>query len=120
VFQVHGMDRHGKVVLRKRLRRVQVLAFFANLPPCLIGLEACGGALYWARALSGLGHEARLMPPQYVKPYLKTNKHDAADAEACCARSSAPTTESAVGARRGCSGRACGSRRSRANGNRRR
>jgi transposase len=84
LFQVHGVDQHGKVVLRKRLRRAQVLAFFANLPPCLIGLEACGGAHHWARALSGLGHEVRLMPPQYVKAYVKTNKHDAADAEACC------------------------------------
>ena len=84
VFQVHGVDRHGKVVLRKRLARGKVLAFFANLPRCLIGLEACGGAHYWARELQALGHDARLMPPQYVKAYVKTNKHDAADAEACC------------------------------------
>jgi transposase len=84
VFQVHGVDRHGKVVLRKRLSRGRVLAFFANLPPCLIGLEACGGAHYWARELRALGHEVRLMPPQYVKAYVKTNKHDAADAEGCC------------------------------------
>jgi transposase len=84
VFQVHGVDRHGKVVLRKQLRRAQVLGFFANLPPCLIGLEACAGAHYWARELSRLGHEVRLMPPQYVRPYVKTNKHDAADAEGCC------------------------------------
>jgi transposase len=84
VFQVHGVDRHGKVVLRKRLSRGRVLAFFANLPPCLIGLEACGGAHYWARKLRALGHEVRLMPPQYVKAYVKTNKHDAADAEGCC------------------------------------
>jgi transposase len=81
---VHGVDQRGKVVLRKRLSRGTVLAFFANLPRCLIGLEACGGARYWARELSGLGHEARLMPPQYVKAYVKTNQHDAADAEACC------------------------------------
>ena len=84
VFQVHGVDRHGKLVLRQRLQRAQVLAFFANLPPCLIGMEACAGAHYWARALSALGHAVRLMPPQYVKAYVKTNKHDAADAEACC------------------------------------
>jgi transposase len=84
VFQVHGVDQHGKVVLRKRLSRGKVLAFFANLPPCLIGLEACGGAHYWARELTKLGHEVRLMPPQYVRPYVKTNKHDAADADACC------------------------------------
>lgn len=84
VFQVHGIDQQGKVVLRKRLCRARVLTVFANLPPCLIGLEACGGAHYWARELTRLGHEVRLMPPQYVKPYVKTNKHDAADAEACC------------------------------------
>jgi transposase len=84
VFQVHGIDRHGKVVLRKRLTRAKLLAFFANLPRCLIGLEAGGGAHHWARELQALGHEARLMPPQYVKAYVKSNKHDAADAEACC------------------------------------
>jgi transposase len=84
LFQGHGVDRGGKVVLRRQLRRATVLAFFANLPPCLIGLEACGGAHYWARELTKLGHEVRLMPPQYVRPYVKTNKHDAADAEACC------------------------------------
>jgi transposase len=84
VFQVHGVDRHGKVVLRKRVARAKVLAFFANLPRCVIGLEACGGAHHWARELIKLGHDARLMPPQYVKAYVKTNKHDAADAEACC------------------------------------
>ena len=84
LFQVHGVDARGRVVLRKRLPRAQVLAFFANLPRCLIGLEAGGGAHYWARELQALGHDARLMPPQYVKPYVKTNKHDAADAAACC------------------------------------
>ncbi|HXV08415.1 MAG TPA: IS110 family transposase [Burkholderiales bacterium] len=84
VFQVHGVDEHGKVVLRKPLRRAQVLTFFANLPACRIGLEACAGAHHWARRLAALGHEVRLMPPQYVKAYVKTNKHDAADAEACC------------------------------------
>ena len=84
LFQVHGVDRHGKVVLRKRLARARVLTLFANLPRCLIGLEACGGAHCWARELSRLGHEVRLMPPQYVKAYVKTNKHDAADAEGCC------------------------------------
>jgi transposase len=84
VFQVHGVDERGRVVLRRRLARGQVLAFFANLPRCLVGLEACAGAHHWARELTRLGHEARLMPPQYVKAYVKTNKHDAADAEACC------------------------------------
>jgi transposase len=84
VFQVHGTDQQGKVVLRKRLARGKVLGFFANLPRCLVGLEACGGAHYWGRELAKLGHQVRLMPPQYVKAYVKTNKHDAADAEACC------------------------------------
>ncbi|MGH6914482.1 MAG: IS110 family transposase, partial [Geminicoccales bacterium] len=78
------VDARGDVVLRKRLARAKVLEFFANLPRCLIGLEACGGAHHWARELRALGHEVRLMPPQYVKPYVKTNKHDAADAEGCC------------------------------------
>jgi transposase len=84
VFQVHGLDRQGRVVLRKRLARAKVLTFFANLRRCVIGLEACGGAHHWARELIRLGHDARLMPPQYVKAYVKTNKHAAADAEACC------------------------------------
>jgi transposase len=84
VFQVHGVDARGRAVLRKRLARAKVLEFFVNLPRCVIGLEACGGAHHWARELIRLGHDARLMPPQYVKPYVKTNKHDAADAEACC------------------------------------
>jgi transposase len=83
-FQVHGADERGKTVLRKKLVRGRVLEFFANLPPCVIGMEACGSAHYWARELIKLGHEVRLMPPQYVKPYVKTNKHDPADAEACC------------------------------------
>jgi transposase len=85
VCQTHGLDHHGRVVLRRRLSRAAVLAFFANLPRCVIGLEACGGAHYWAPELTKLGHDARLMPPQYVRPYVKTNKHGAADAEACCA-----------------------------------
>jgi transposase len=84
VFQVHAVDVAGSVVLRKRLRRGQVLAFFAELPPCLIGLEACATAHHWARELIALGHETRLMPPSYVKAYVKRNKHDVADAEAIC------------------------------------
>ena len=83
-FQIHGVAACGRTTLRKKLRRGKVLEFFANLPACLIGMEACGGAHYWARELTKLGHEVRLMPPQYVKPYVKTNKHDAADAEGCC------------------------------------
>src|SRR5258708_13896160 len=84
VFQVHAIDEEGGIVLRKRLRRGQVLAFFAGVPPCLVGLEACATAHYWARELIALCHEARLMPPNYVKAYVKRNKHDVADAEAIC------------------------------------
>jgi transposase len=84
VFQVHGVDANGATVLRKQLRRGQVLAFFAKMPPCLIGLEACATAHHWARELGALGHEVRLMPAQYVKAYVKRNKTDAADAEAIC------------------------------------
>jgi transposase len=84
VFQVHGIDVRGKVGLRKQLRRSQVLAFFAQLPRCLIGMEACAGAHFWARKLTQLGHTVKLIAPQFVKPYVKTNKNDAADAEAIC------------------------------------
>ena len=80
VFQVHGADKDGRPVVRKKLRRGQVLGFFAGLPPCLIGLEACASAHYWARELQGLGHAVRLIPPQYVKPFVKRNKNDASDA----------------------------------------
>lgn len=91
VFQLHGVDRHGNVVLKKQLKRPQMVVFFANLSPCLIGMEACGGANHWARKLQELGHTVRLMAPQYVKPYVKTNKHDAADAEAICEAVTRPT-----------------------------
>jgi transposase len=84
VFQLHGVDANGKTVLRKQLKRNQILAFFANLSPCRIGLEACSGAHYWARELIKLGHDARLISPQFVKPYVKGNKNDANDAEAIC------------------------------------
>jgi transposase len=84
VFQVHGVDARGKCTLRKQLKRQQVMAFFSQLPPCLIGMEACGGAHFWARKLTGLGHTVKLISPQFVKPYVKTNKNDAADAEAIC------------------------------------
>jgi len=84
VFQVHGVDARGKIVLRKQLRRDQMSTFFANLPPCLIGVEACGGAHHWARKLQTFGHTVKVMAPQFVKPYVKTNKHDAADAQAIC------------------------------------
>lgn len=84
VFQVHAVDEHGKVALRKQLRRDQMTVFFVNLPPCLIGMEACGSAHHWARTLQGFGHTVRLMSPQFVKPYVKSNKNDVADAEAIC------------------------------------
>ena len=83
-FQVHGVDENGQTIIRRKLARGKVLSFFANLPPCVVGLEACGGAHHWARELTKLGHNARLMPARYVRAYVKTNKHDAADAEACC------------------------------------
>jgi transposase len=83
-FQIHGVDETGQTILRRKLARGKVLAFFANLPSCLIGLEACGGSHHWARELIKLGHDAKLMPARYVRAYVKTNKHDAADAEACC------------------------------------
>ena len=91
VFQVHGIDAAEKVVVRKRLRRRQVLEFFKALPPCLIGMEACATAHYWARELTKLGHEVRLMPAKDVKAYVKRNKNDAADAEAICEAVRRPT-----------------------------
>jgi transposase len=84
VFAVHGVNEHDRTVLRKVLKRDQIAAFFANLPTCLIGMEACSSAHYWARKLQGMGHTVRLIAPQFVKPYVKTNKNDAADAEAVC------------------------------------
>ena len=84
VFQVHGVDVQGKVVVTKRLRRDAVLAFFANLAPCVVGMEACAGSHFWAREIARLGHTVRLMAPQYVKPYVKRQKNDRADAEAIC------------------------------------
>lgn len=91
VFQVHGVDASGAPVLRKRLRRNQLVAFFAGLPRCVVGLEACATAHYWARELQAVGHEVRLMPAQYVKAYVKRNKNDAADAEAICEAVRRPT-----------------------------
>jgi len=91
VFQVHGIDATEKVVVRKQLRRGQVLKFFAALPPCLVGMEACASAHYWARELTKLGHEVRLMPAKDVKAYVKRNKNDAADAEAICEAVRRPT-----------------------------
>src|SRR3954469_24397984 len=84
VLQVHGVDEHGRVALRRALKRTDVLKLFVNLRPCVVGLEACGSAHYWARKLTQLGHTVKLMAPQFVKPYVKTNKSDARDAEAIC------------------------------------
>lgn len=84
IFQIHGVDKNGKTVLKKKLMRDQLLSFMVNIPKCLVGIEACGGANYWARELIKLGHEVKLMAPQFVKPYVKTNKNDQADAEAIC------------------------------------
>jgi len=84
VFQVHGVDAAGQVVIRRQLRRQHVLAFFQKLPPCLVGIEACASSHHWSRELQALGHTVRLMPPAYVKPYVKRQKNDATDAEAIC------------------------------------
>jgi transposase len=90
-FQVHGVDAEGATVLRKQLRRAQVLAFFSRLPRCVVGMEACATAHFWARELRALGHEVRLMPAQYVKAYVKRNKNDAADAAPICEAVVRPT-----------------------------
>ena len=91
VFQVHAIDDAGEVIVRRSLRRRQVLPFFAKLEPCLIGMEACGTSHHWARELETLGHEVKLMPPAYVKPYVKRGKTDAADAEAIAEAVRRPT-----------------------------
>ncbi|CAM3285157.1 Putative transposase y4pF/y4sB [Sphingomonas antarctica] len=91
VFQVHGIDISGKVLTQKRLSRSRLLPFFAKLPPCLVGIEACSTSHHWARELIALGHDVRLMPAQYVKPYVKRSKNDAADAEAICEAVTRPT-----------------------------
>ena len=91
VFQIHGVDSQEKVIVRKQLRRSQMLAYFGKIQPCLIGMEACGGAHYWARELQKQGHTVKLMAPQFVKPYVKSNKNDANDAEAICEAVARPT-----------------------------
>lgn len=90
VFQAHGADAHGRVLLRKKLQRGQVAEFFAKLAPCTVAMEACGGAHHWGRKLQALGHEVRLIAPQYVKPYVKSQKNDAADAAAICEAATRP------------------------------
>jgi transposase len=91
VFQVHGADASGAVLFRKKLRRHQVLTFFAAQPPCTVAMEACGSSHHWAREISRLGHQVRLIPPAYVKPFVKRQKNDAADAEAICEAAQRPT-----------------------------
>lgn len=91
VFQVHGTDASGAVVFRKTLRRAKVLEFFRDLPRCVVAMEACGGAHHWAREIGRLGHEVRLIPPIYVKPFVKRQKNDASDAEAICEAAQRPT-----------------------------
>jgi transposase len=91
VFQAHGADASGAVVFRKKLRRDQLLAFFAGQPPCVVAMEACASAHYWAREIAALGHETRLIPPAYVKPFVKRQKNDMADAEAICEAAQRPT-----------------------------
>jgi transposase len=90
VFQVHGVDAGGQVVMRRQLKRRYVLTFFQKLPPCLVGIEACASSHHWSRELQALGHKVRLMPPAYVKPYVKRQKNDATDAEAICEAVSRP------------------------------
>jgi len=90
VFQVHGVDAEGNAILRRQLKRRYVLAFFQKLPPCLVGIEACASSHHWSRELQALGHTVRLMPPAYVKPYVKRHKNDATDAEAICEAATRP------------------------------
>jgi len=91
VFQLHGVDEAGNVILRRKLRRSAVLDTFRKLEPCLVGMEVCATAHYWAREISALGHQVKLMPPAYVKPYVKRGKNDMADAEAICEAVTRPT-----------------------------
>src|SRR5436190_657024 len=91
VFQVHGADAMGGAVLRRKIGRAKVLAFFAKQPPCVVAMEACGSAHHWAREIAKLGHEVKLIAPTYVKPYVKRQKNDAADAEAICEAAQRPT-----------------------------
>jgi len=91
VFQLHGVNAAGQVVIRRQLKRRYVVAFFQKLPPCLVGIEACASSHHWSRELQALGHTVRLMPPAYVKPYVKRHKNDAADAEAICEAVTRPT-----------------------------
>ena len=95
VFQVHGADAKGHPVLQKKLRREDVLTFFAKLPPCLVGMEACASSHYWAREIRNLGHDVKMIPATYVKPYVARQKNDAADAAAICEAATRPAVRSA-------------------------
>jgi hypothetical protein len=95
VFQVHGADAKGHPVLQKKLRREDVLTFFAKLPPCLVGMEACASSHYWAREIRNLGHDVKMIPASYVKPYVARQKNDAADAAAICEAATRPVVRSA-------------------------
>ena len=90
IMHIHGVDNNGKAVLKKKLQRDKLLEFMANQPGCLVGMEACGGSNHWAREITKLGHDVKLMAPQFVKPYVKTNKNDRNDAEAICEAVSRP------------------------------
>ena len=92
VFQVHGVDAAGQVIVRRKLQRADVVSFFAALPPCLVGMEACATAHHWARLIGASGHQVRLIPPSYVKPYVRRSKTDAADAAAICEAAARPST----------------------------
>jgi len=94
VFQVHGVNEPGEPLLRRQLRRREVLRFFANLEPCVVGIEACHSSHYWGRELSALGHDVRLIPTQYVRPFRRGGKNDANDAEAICDAASRPAIHS--------------------------
>jgi transposase len=96
VFHAYGVDAQGQKVVSRKLRRAQVAAFFAKLEPCLVGIEACATAHHWARMIEKLGHQVRLMPPAYVKPYVKTQKNDEADAEAICEAVTRPKPRSSI------------------------
>ena len=108
VFQLHGVDAAGQVVVRRRLRRAEVMPFFTRLASCLVGMEACAGAHHWARAIAGLGHEVRLMPPAYVKPYVRRQKNDMADAAAICEAVTRPLDAVRADQERGAAGAAAG------------
>jgi transposase len=99
VFQIHGIDAAGNVIARRKLKRRYVLPFFQKLPPCVVGIEACASSHHWSRELQALGHTVRLMPPAYVKPYIKRQKNDAADAEAICEAVTRPSMRFPKGSR---------------------